>query len=151
MADGSDGFRFPVHDLKSRLRSDEIVVDLFAGGRGASHAMETALARAVDIATNHNAWAVGLHSANHPFTRHLCRDVWEADPRVECRGRPVGALHASPDCTHFSQGKGRTQDGRQVSYSRAVAMVGNSVSPPPLRAILEANISAATPPHMVAA
>jgi DNA (cytosine-5)-methyltransferase 1 len=34
----------------------------------------------------------------------------------------------------------RTQDGRQVSNSRAVAMVGNSVSPPPLIAILEANI-----------
>ncbi|HEL5320720.1 TPA: DNA cytosine methyltransferase [Stenotrophomonas maltophilia] len=33
----------------------------------------------------------------------------------------------------------RTQDGRQVSNSRAVAMVGNSVSPPPLVAILEAN------------
>ncbi|WP_322547762.1 DNA cytosine methyltransferase [Stenotrophomonas geniculata] len=33
----------------------------------------------------------------------------------------------------------RTQDGRQVSNSRAVAMVGNSVSPPPLRAILTAN------------
>lgn len=31
MADGSGGFLFPLHDLKSRLRSDEIVVDLFAG------------------------------------------------------------------------------------------------------------------------
>ena len=34
----------------------------------------------------------------------------------------------------------RTADGRRVSNSRAVAMVGNSVSPPPLCAILEANI-----------
>ncbi|MDZ5764125.1 DNA cytosine methyltransferase [Stenotrophomonas maltophilia] len=119
MADGSGGFRFPLHDLKSRLRSDEIVVDLFAGGGGASHAMETALARAVDIAINHNPWAVGLHSANHPFTRHLCQDVWEADPRVECGGRPVGALHASPDCTHFSQAKGgqpRSRATRSLSW-----------------------------------
>lgn len=119
MADGSGGFRFPLHDLKSRLRSDEITVDLFAGGGGASHAMETALARAVDIAINHNAWAVGLHSANHPFTRHLCQDVWEADPRVECGGRPVGALHASPDCTHFSQAKGgqpRSRATRSLSW-----------------------------------
>ncbi|WP_242883578.1 DNA cytosine methyltransferase [Stenotrophomonas maltophilia] len=119
MADGSGGFRFPLHDLKSRLRSDEIVVDLFAGGGGASHAMETALARAVDIAINHNSWAVGLHSANHPFTRHLCQDVWEADPRVECGGRPVGALHASPDCTHFSQAKGgqpRSRATRSLSW-----------------------------------
>jgi len=119
MADGSGGFRFPLHNLKSRLRADEIVVDLFAGGGGASHAMETALARAVDIAINHNAWAVGLHSANHPFTRHLCQDVWEADPRVECGGRPVGALHASPDCTHFSQAKGgqpRSRATRSLSW-----------------------------------
>lgn len=119
MADGSGGFRFPLHDLKSRLRSDEITVDLFAGGGGASHAMETALARAVDIAINHNAWAVGLHSANHPYTRHLCQDVWEADPRVECGGRPVGALHASPDCTHFSQAKGgqpRSRATRSLSW-----------------------------------
>lgn len=119
MADGSGGFRFPLHDLKSRLRADEITVDLFAGGGGASHAMETALARAVDIAINHNAWAVGLHSANHPFTRHLCQDVWEADPRVECGGRPVGAMHASPDCTHFSQAKGgqpRSRATRSLSW-----------------------------------
>ncbi|WP_445392567.1 DNA cytosine methyltransferase [Stenotrophomonas pavanii] len=119
MADGSGGFRFPLHDLKSRLHADEITVDLFAGGGGASHAMETALARAVDIAINHNAWAVGLHSANHPFTRHLCQDVWEADPRVECGGRPVGALHASPDCTHFSQAKGgqpRSRATRSLSW-----------------------------------
>ncbi|HGM6720240.1 TPA: DNA cytosine methyltransferase [Stenotrophomonas maltophilia] len=119
MADGSGGFRFPLHDLKSRLRADEIIVDLFAGGGGASHAMETALARAVDIAINHNPWAVGLHSANHPYTRHLCQDVWEADPRVECGGRPVGALHASPDCTHFSQAKGgqpRSRATRSLSW-----------------------------------
>lgn len=119
MADGSGGFRFPLQHLKSRLRADEIVVDLFAGGGGASHAMETALARAVDIAINHNPWAVGLHSANHPFTRHLCQDVWEADPRLECGGRPVGALHASPDCTHFSQAKGgqpRSRATRSLSW-----------------------------------
>ncbi|MDH0071620.1 DNA cytosine methyltransferase [Stenotrophomonas maltophilia] len=130
MADGSGGFRFPLHDLKSRLRSDEIVVDLFAGGGGASHAMETALARAVDIAINHNPWAVGLHSANHPFTRHLCQDVWEADPRVECGGRPVGALHASPDCTHFSQAKGGQPRSRAIrSLSWVVPRWAGTVRP----------------------
>ncbi len=45
----------------------------------------------------------------------------------------------------------RTQDGRQVSNSRAVAMVGNSVSPPPLIAILEANVGAAVQPQLEAA
>jgi len=107
MADGSQGgFNFPRHAARSELRPGEIVVDLFAGGGGASHALETALGRAVDIAINHNPWAVALHAANHPFTKHLCQDVWEADPRVECRGQPVGWMHASPDCTHFSQAKG---------------------------------------------
>ena len=36
----------------------------------------------------------------------------------------------------------RTADGRAISVSRSVAMVGNSVSPPPLRAIAEANLDA---------
>lgn len=110
MADGSgfvqDGFFFPHVEAQSRLRPGEIVVDLFAGGGGASHALETALARAVDIAINHNPWAVAMHAANHPFTRHLCEDVFEADPRKEVAGRSVGVLHLSPDCTHFSQAKG---------------------------------------------
>lgn len=123
MADGSDrpqlGFRFPHITATSRLRDGEIVVDLFAGGGGASHALETALARAVDVAINHNPWAVGMHAANHPMTRHLCQDVWEADPRIECGGRPVGVVHASPDCTHFSQAKGgqpRSRATRSLSW-----------------------------------
>ena len=56
MADGSQrGFPFPrLH--ASRLRSGEIVVDLFAGGGGASTGLEQALGRPVDIAVNHNPW-----------------------------------------------------------------------------------------------
>lgn len=110
MADGSrspqQGFHFPHVVARSRLRPGEIVVDLFAGGGGASHALESALARAVDIAINHNPWAIGMHAANHPFTRHLCEDVYAADPRAEVGGRLVGVLHGSPDCTHFNQAKG---------------------------------------------
>ncbi len=120
MADGSQhAFRFPFVQATSRLRPGEIVVDLFAGGGGASHALETALARPVDIAINHNAWAVAMHAANHPYTRHLCQDVWEADPRKEVAGRAVGCMHASPDCTHFSQAKGgqpRSRATRSLSW-----------------------------------
>ena len=120
MADGSQhAFRFPFVQATSRLRPGEIVVDLFAGGGGASHALETALARPVDIAINHNAWAVAMHAANHPYTRHLCQDVWEADPRKEVAGRDVGCMHASPDCTHFSQAKGgqpRSRATRSLSW-----------------------------------
>ncbi len=123
MADGSAreqlAFHLPHHTAVSRLRPGEIAVVLSAGGGGASHALETALARAVDIAINHNPWAVGMHAANHPYTRHLCQDVWEADPRGECGGRPVGVMHASPDCTHFSQAKGgqpRSRATRSLSW-----------------------------------
>ena len=119
MADGSQhGFNFP-HHAHSRLRAGEIVVDLFAGGGGASTALEQALGRPVDVAINHNPWAVAMHAANHPLTSHLCQDVWEADPRIECAGKPVGWLHASPDCTHFSQAKGgqpRSRATRSLSW-----------------------------------
>lgn len=131
MADGSQrDFNFPKQAIASNLRPGEIVVDLFAGGGGASEALETALSRAVDIAINHNPWAVALHAANHPFTKHLCQDVWEADPRIECWNRPVGWLHASPDCTHFSQAKGgQPRDGSTRSLSWVVVRWAGTVRP----------------------
>src|SRR5690606_28274070 len=39
----------------------------------------------------------------------------------------------------------RTADGRPISNTHAVRMVGNSVSPPPLRALAEANLDAVRP------
>lgn len=84
----------------------ELVVDLFAGGGGASEAMRLELGREPDIAINHDADAIAMHTANHPTTEHICEDVYDADPLAETRGRPVGLLHASPDCTDHSQAKG---------------------------------------------
>jgi DNA (cytosine-5)-methyltransferase 1 len=89
----------------SFLRDDELVVDLFAGGGGASTGVERALGR-VDIAINHSPAAIAAHRANHPRTRHFLSDVWEVDPREACGGRPVGCLWASPDCADFSLAKG---------------------------------------------
>ncbi len=137
MADGSrapkldqHAFHFPKLQAACRLRPGEIVVDLFAGGGGASTAIEHALGRPVDIAVNHNPWAVSLHAANHPYTRHLCQDVWEADPRIECDDRAVGHLHASPDCTHFSQAKGGQPRSRATrSLSWVVLRWAGSVRP----------------------
>ncbi|MEN2425958.1 DNA cytosine methyltransferase [Chromobacterium vaccinii] len=88
------------------LTTEEIIVDLFAGGGGMGRAIEQALGRGADIAINHDDDAISMHRANHPQTRHFCADVFEVDPRAATQGRPVGHLHASPDCTHFSQAVG---------------------------------------------
>ncbi len=88
------------------LRPGEIVVDNFAGGGGASLGVERAIGRPIDVAINHDAKAVAMHRANHPHTRHLCQDVWDADPRDVAAGRPVGLAWFSPDCKHFSKAKG---------------------------------------------
>ncbi len=118
MADGSSEFNFPPPQL-SRLRPGEIVVDLFAGGGGASEALKQALGIDPALAYNHDEWAIGMHAANHPLTIHHREDIWHADPRRDVAGRPVGWFHASPDCTHFSQAKGgqpRSRKTRALSW-----------------------------------
>jgi DNA (cytosine-5)-methyltransferase 1 len=85
---------------------DELIVDLFAGGGGASSGIEEGLGRMVDIAINHDKKAVEMHRANHPQTVHLCSDIFEVDPRSATLGRPVGLLWASPDCTYHSKARG---------------------------------------------
>lgn len=45
---------------------NEIVVDNFAGGGGASTGIELAIGRSVDIAINHDPAAIAMHEANHP-------------------------------------------------------------------------------------
>lgn len=99
--------------------STKLVVDMFAGGGGASTGIEQAIGRPVDIAINHDADAIGMHEANHPQTRHYHADVWEVDPMIATGGRPVGLLHASPDCTDHSQAKGgqpRRQEIRSLAW-----------------------------------
>nr|WP_247655504.1 DNA (cytosine-5-)-methyltransferase [Hydrogenophaga aromaticivorans] len=100
--------------------ASELVVDLFAGGGGASTGIEQAIGRHVDIAINHDPEAISLHEANHPQTRHFVSDVFEVDPLVVCGDQPVGLLWASPDCKHFSKAKG----GKPVSKKiRSLAWV----------------------------
>jgi DNA (cytosine-5)-methyltransferase 1 len=89
-----------------RIHSDEMIVDNFAGGGGASLGIEWALGRSPDIAINHDREAIAMHAANHPSTRHYCEDVWKVDPVEACGGRPVGLAWFSPDCKHFSKAKG---------------------------------------------
>ena len=98
----------------------ELVVDLFAGGGGASTGIEQAIGRHVDIAVNHDPQAVSLHQVNHPQTRHFVSDVFEVDPLMVTDGQPVGLLWASPDCKHFSKAKGGKPRSKKV---RALANV----------------------------
>lgn len=88
------------------LGDRELVVDNFAGGGGASTGIEMALGRPVDIAINHDAVALSVHTLNHPHTRHYCESVWDINPREVTNGLPVGLAWFSPDCTHFSKAKG---------------------------------------------
>lgn len=99
---------------------NEIIVDSFAGGGGASTGIEMALGRSPDIAINHDATALSMHEVNHPATRHLTEDVWNVDPLAATDGRPVGLAWFSPDCKHFSKAKG----GKPVSKNiRSLAWV----------------------------
>ena len=87
-------------------RREEIIVDSFAGGGGASLGIAWAMGRSPDIAINHDAAALAMHAKNHPDTVHVQEDVWKADLRKLVGGRKVGLLWASPDCRHFSRAKG---------------------------------------------
>lgn len=88
------------------LHGRPLVIDLFAGGGGASLGAEQALGYGPDVAINHCPIATAVHAANHRSTHHRCESVYASDPREVCRGRHVGALWASPDCTDHANAKG---------------------------------------------
>lgn len=93
---------------------DEIVVDNFAGGGGASTGIEMALGRSPEIAINHDPDAISMHTVNHPETEHYCESVWDIVPRDVVAGRPVGLVWLSPDCKHFSKAKGSTPVSKKI-------------------------------------
>jgi len=93
---------------------DEIIVDNFAGGGGASTGIELATGRPVTIAINHDPAAILMHQTNHPYTEHLQASVWDVDPEEVCAGRPVGLAWFSPDCKHFSKAKGAALVDRNI-------------------------------------
>lgn len=91
----------------------ELVVDLFAGGGGASLGISRAY-REPDVAVNHNPVAIAVHTVNHPNTVHHTCDVFEIDPVQATGGRPVGVLWASPDCRHHSKAKGGKPRSKKI-------------------------------------
>lgn len=100
--------------IRVHLDQDEILVDNFAGGGGASSGVELALGRSPDIAINHDAEAIAMHKANHPECKHYCESVWEVDPVEACGGRRVALAWFSPDCKHFSKAKGTTPREQKI-------------------------------------
>ncbi|KZL17650.1 Modification methylase BspRI [Pseudovibrio axinellae] len=96
-----ESFQSPVYP------HEELIIDAFAGGGGASTGIEQALGRSPDIAINHCDKALAMHAQNHPDTIHLTESVWDVDLKTHTNGRPVGLLWASPDCRHFSRAGGK--------------------------------------------
>lgn len=85
---------------------NNLIIDCFAGGGGASVGIEMALGRQVDIAVNHDPQAIRMHTVNHPNTLHLTEDIFKVDLQKYVAGRHVALMWASPDCTSHSKAKG---------------------------------------------
>jgi DNA (cytosine-5)-methyltransferase 1 len=92
----------------------EIIVDNFAGGGGASTGIEMATGRSVDVAINHDPSSIAMHTVNHPDTEHYCESVWDLHPRDVVKGRPVALCWLSPDCKHFSKAKGGKPKSKKI-------------------------------------
>jgi DNA (cytosine-5)-methyltransferase 1 len=102
------------YGLGFNTQDDEIVVDFFCGGGGAGTGLEMGLGRAVNVAKNHSANAISMHTVNHPGAVHYTTDVFDGDPDTECGGKAVGWFHMSPDCTHHSQAAGGQPRKREI-------------------------------------
>lgn len=88
------------------IKMDDLIIDCFAGGGGASVGIEMALGRQVDIAINHDPDAILMHKTNHPKTLHLTEDIFKVDLKKYVQGKHVSLMWASPDCTSHSKAKG---------------------------------------------
>lgn len=88
------------------MNTDDLIIDCFAGGGGASTGIEAALGRPIDIAVNHDPDAILMHKTNHPNTLHLTEDIFKVDLEKYTQGRRVALMWASPDCTSHSEAKG---------------------------------------------
>ena len=65
---------------------DEIIVDNFAGGGGASTGIELACGKPVDIAINHDPEAIKMHMVNHPYTVHYQACYLHTEPCDNAKG-----------------------------------------------------------------
>lgn len=103
--------------------SDRMIVDLFAGGGGASLGIEWALGRSPDLAVNHSDEALLMHARNHPATDHIHENVWQVDPLKFVKTDNVNLLHLSPDCRHHSRASGNIVRSTSVRSLADIAIV----------------------------
>lgn len=97
--------------------NEGLIIDLFAGGGGASEAILQATGRHPDIAVNHDREAISMHAVNHPGTLHLCDDIRAVDIRATLArfpGRFVDLMWASPDCKDHSKAKGGVPKDKNI-------------------------------------
>lgn len=96
-----------IQALASAMRRQRraVVVDLFAGGGGASEGVKRALGVEPVLALNHDPAAIAMHRANHPDAIHITEDVFVVVP-ARFRRLLIDLLWASPSCTHFSRARG---------------------------------------------
>ena len=96
-----------------------VIVDLFAGGGGASLGIQWATGVSPIVAINHCPPAIDMHRVNHPDTDHYLASVFDVAPLAASRGQQVDLLWASPDCTHHSRalgGKPRERGRRALAW-----------------------------------
>ncbi len=96
--------------------------DLFCGAGGTSSGLLAACEAAgysLDLlAINHWQVAIGTHSKNHVYAKHLCEDLDSVNPRKIVPSGHLDLLVASPECTHHSVARG----GKPINdQSRATA------------------------------
>jgi DNA (cytosine-5)-methyltransferase 1 len=113
---GADGER-PI--ARAANDNEGLIIDLFAGGGGASEGVFEATGRHPDIGVNHDHEALSMHEVNHPSTLHVCEDIRKVDiPALlalkQFAGRFVDFLWASPDCKDHSKAKGGTPKDKNI-------------------------------------
>lgn len=125
-----------------------LIVDLFCGAGGVTEGFEQAQVEGVEFrvlaGVNHDAKAIESHTANHPKTHHFIEDVRDftvvkkmgrllkkEKEALQKLGHTVFVLlHASLECTNFSNAKGgKPRDGDSRSLADCMPVYINTLSP----------------------
>lgn len=99
------------------MRND-LIIDCFAGGGGASVGIEMALGRPVDIAINHDPDDILMHKTNHPDTLHLTEDIFKVNLKKYVKGQHVALMWASPDCTSPPKQRVESRERKGLGFFR---------------------------------